>query len=210
MRLRRTLSGVGAAWSGIAATALCLLAAGCGGDDEQPRERAGLPPSPLQRPEEVGRSGTEGARACELVPYSAVRRALSRAGAVPPRIIRGASNDSLDLSICDWHGGPIDDVRVSIDSAPRAQLRFFNMLSEQLEYHNANPAQRPRQLRGVGQDSAYGGAGAWWTTGRKQLVAYARQRVLRVRVVVRGLDDAGRRRAAAALARLTFRRLGRA
>ena len=123
-------------------------------------------------------------------------RALARTRA---RELRGDANDSLDLSICDWRGGAVEDVRVSIDSAPRAQLRFFNMLAEQLEYHNANPAQRPRQLRGIGQDSAYGGAGAWWTTGRKQLVAYSRQRVLRVRVVVAGLDDAGRRAAAATL-----------
>ncbi len=116
------------------------------------------------------------ARVCELIPFAAVRRALVRAGASAPREAPSVANDSLDLSICDWHGGSIEDVRVSIDSASRAQLRFFNMLAEQLEYHNANPAQRPRQLRGVGQDSAYGGAGAWWTTGRKQLVAYSRQR----------------------------------
>jgi hypothetical protein len=187
-----------------------VLLLGCGGDEPESKERAGLPPSPLQRPEEVGQSGTERARACELLGYPAVRRVLDAAGATAPRRIDDVANDSLDLSICDWHGGAVDDVRISIDSAPRAQLRFYNMLAEQLEYHNANPTQRPRQLRGVGQDSAYGGAGAWWTSGRKQLVAYSRQRVLRVRVVVAGLDDTARRRVAAELARLTFRRLGRA
>jgi hypothetical protein len=180
----------------------------CGGDDAVPsHERAERPPSALKAP---GRSGTEHRRACALLPYSAVRRTLAAAGADPPRRARAVANDSLDLSICDWRGGGMRDVRVSIDSAPRTQLRFYNLLAEQLEYHNANPAQRPRQLRGVGQDSAYGGAGAWWTPGRKQLIAYARQRLLRVRVVVHGLDDAARRQAAAALARLTFRRLGRA
>ncbi len=201
----------GAPRSGAAQRRACgaaLLAAlalgGCGGDDPGPaRERADRPASPLKAP---GRSGTERRRACELLPYPVVRRAV---GAAAPRRARAVANDSLDLSICDWRGEGMRDVRVSIDSAPRAQLRFFNLLAEQLEYHNANPAQRPRQLRGVGQDSAYGGAGAWWTPGRKQLIAYARERLLRVRVVVRGLDDAGRRRAAAALARLTFRRLGR-
>jgi hypothetical protein len=98
---------------------------------------------------------------------------------------------------------------VIVDSAPKAQLRYFNQLAEQLEYHNADAAngQRPVQIRGVGQDSAYGGAGSWWTPTRKQLVAYAHQRIVRVRVVVRGLDDAGRRRVATRLGRLAFARL---
>jgi hypothetical protein len=41
----------------------------------------------------------------------------------------------------------------------------------------------------------------------KQLVAYAKKRIVRVRVVDEGIDDRARRRAAAQVARLTIRRL---
>ena len=40
---------------------------------------------------------------------------------------------------------------------------------------------RPYQLKHVGDDEAYGGAGAWWTRSKGQLVAYADKRILRVR-----------------------------
>lgn len=186
--------------------------AGCGGGGNEataPTERAGLPPSPLQRPEEAGRSGTERRRACALVGWPAVRRAVVEAGAAAPRSAAARDIHSLDLSVCDWSGGGVRNVRLIVDSAPKAQLRYYNQLAEQLEYHNRDAAigQRPVQIRGVGEDSAYGGAGAWWTPTRKQLVAYARQRIVRVRVIVRGLDDAGRRRVATRLGRLAFTRL---
>jgi hypothetical protein len=123
--------------------------------------------------------------------------------------VKARATESLDLSACDWQGGRVGDVRLIVDSAPSAQLRFFNQLSEQLEYHNRDAAggQRPVQIRGVGEDSAYGGAGAWWTPARKQLVAYARRRIVRVRVVVEGLGGAARRRAAERVARIAFARL---
>jgi hypothetical protein len=59
----------------------------------------------------------------------------------------------------------------------------------------------------VGQDSAYGGAGAWWTRTKGQLVAYSKNRILRIRIVGPGFDDAEKRRAASRLGRLGFRRL---
>jgi hypothetical protein len=193
-------------------TGAILACAGCGGggdDTTAPTERAGLPPSPLQRPEEAGRSGSERRRACELVRWPAVRRAVVGAGAAAPRSATARDTHSLDLSVCDWSAGGVGNVRLIVDSAPKAQLRYYNQLAEQLEYHNrdASTGQRPVQIRGVGEDSAYGGAGAWWTPTRKQLVGYARQRIVRVRVVVRGLGDAGRRRVATRLARLAFARL---
>jgi hypothetical protein len=86
-----------------------------------------------------------------------------------------------------------------VDSAPRAQLRYYNQLAEQLQFHNPDPNRRPYQLEHVGDDAAYGGAGAWWTRTKSQLVAYADERILRVR--------APSRRAAVRVARLAFRRL---
>jgi hypothetical protein len=92
------------------------------------------------------------------------------------------------------------------DSAPRAQLRFFNRLAEQQQFFNPDPERRPYQVKGVGQDSAYGGAGAWWTRSKSQLVAYSKKRILRIRIVGR-FGDAAKRRAASRLGRLGVRRL---
>jgi hypothetical protein len=102
------------------------------------------------------------------------------------------------LSICVWRGGG-PPVELIVDSAPRAQLRYYNQFSEQLQFHNQDPRRRPYQVKDVGDDSAYGGAGAWWTKTKSQLVAYARERILRIR--------APSRRAAVHIARLALRRL---
>ncbi|HEX6652114.1 MAG TPA: hypothetical protein VF072_05175, partial [Thermoleophilaceae bacterium] len=50
-----------------------------------------------------------------------------------------------------------------------------------------------------GEDSAYGGAGAWWTRGRNQLVVYDHNKILKVRVNVRGWSDARARATAIVL-----------
>jgi hypothetical protein len=128
----------------------------------------------------------------------AVRRPGTRLEATP--------SNSLDLSVCQWHA-PGLRVQMIADSAPRAQLRYFNQLAEQQQFFNADPTRRPYQVEGVGDDSAYGGAGAWWTRTKAQLVAYSKNRILRIRVVGRGFNDAEKRRAAARLGRLGFARL---
>jgi hypothetical protein len=112
--------------------------------------------------------------------------------------LHASANNSTDLSICDWRAGRVR-VELVLDTAPRAQLRFYNQLSEQLEYYNQDPRRRPYQLKHVGDDSAYGGAGAWWSRYKGQLVAYADNRILRIR--------APRKPDAARVARLAFRRL---
>jgi hypothetical protein len=173
---------------------------GCGGGDSAPADRTErFEPTPLREP---GESGTLKQTVCERVPARAVARSLHR----PQARLEATPNDSLDLSVCDWRG-PGLRVQMMADSAPRAQLRYFNQLSEQLQFYNSDPTRRPYQIKGVGQDSAYGGAGAWWTRTKSQLVAYSKNRILRVRVVGRGLGDAAKRRAAARLGRLGFRRL---
>lgn len=192
----------------LSRTVVCcalLGLAGCGGDEDESRDSTDNVRSPLLSGERAGRSGTLEQTACSLVRSADVQEAL---GLRERYRLKTRRNDSLDLSSCDWSGGPVELVRLSIDAAPSPELRFSNLLAEQLEYHNAEPARKPRQIRGVGRDSAYGGAGAWWTRGRSQLIAFKRKRILRIRVNARGLDDAGRRRAAVRIGRLTFRGLG--
>ena len=167
------------------------MLAGCGSgsggaDRTQPFEQ-----TPIKQPAE---SGQDTHRACSLLSPGEVARLLRR----PGLRLEASANNSTDLSICDWRGGGVR-AELVLDTAPRAQLRFYNQLSEQLEYYNQDPLRRPYQLKHVGDDAAYGGAGAWWTRSKGQLIAYADNRILRVR--------APSRRDAVRVARLAFRRL---
>jgi hypothetical protein len=186
---------------------LAIGVVGCGGDDDSassdsPYKLRTTPfrTSELKQPAD---SGTVDVRACKILPPSVVARSLPVEGVA----LRASPNNSLDLSICDWHGGPVSDVKLTVDTAPRAQLRYYNLLAEQHEYYNADPARKARQIKGVGEDSAYGGAGAWWTRARNQLVAYDRDKIIKVRVNVRGFSDAAARAAAVRLAKRAVRRL---
>ena len=177
---------------------------GCGGDDDTgpPTRTTAFKRSELTRPAE---SGTLDAKACRVLPARFVARAVGTAG----RSLDARPNDSLDLSICEWHGGPVRTVKLLVDSAPRAQLRYYNLLSEQHEFHNADPARKARQIKGVGEDSAYGGAGAWWTRATRQLVAYDHDRMVKLRMNVRGFGDHEARAAAVKLAKRAVRELRR-
>jgi hypothetical protein len=168
----------------LSLTFVCCLAlsAGCG-DDEQaaPADRTErFQTTPLKAPADSGR---EKRSACTLL---------------HPRGMRAKANDSTDLSICDWRGRG-RRLQLVLDTAPRAQLRYYNQLAEQLQFYNADPQRRPYQVKHVGDDDAYGGAGAWWTRTKGQLVAYSDERILRLR--------APQRRTAVRMARLAFRRL---
>jgi hypothetical protein len=174
--------------------------AGCGGDDSDQTRTSAFKRSELTRPAE---SGTLDAKACRVVPARVVARAVGAAG----RSLEARPNDSLDLTICEWHGGPVRTVKLLVDSAPRAQLRYYNLLSEQHEFHNSDPARKARQIKGVGEDSAYGGAGAWWTRATRQLVAYDHDMIVKVRVNVRGFGDREARAAAVKLAKRAVREL---
>jgi hypothetical protein len=170
----------------------CLLAAGCGDSGSGPGDRTEpFKQTPIKQPAE---SGKDAHRACSLLSSADVARLLRR----PGLDLATSANDSTDLSICDWRGGRVR-VELVLDTAPRAQLRFYNQLSEQLEYYNQDRLRRPYQLKHVGDDSAYGGAGAWWTRSKGQLIAYADNRILRVRAPSK--QDAVR------VARGAFRRL---
>jgi hypothetical protein len=150
-----------------------------------------------------GESGTLDARACELLSPRFVASVVG-AGRTP---LEAKPNNSLDLTICDWRGGPVRSVKLLVDSAPRAQLRYYNLLAEQHEFHNSDPARKARQIKGVGEDSAYGGAGAWWTRATRQLVAYDHDKIVKVRVNVSGFGDADARAAAVAVAKRAVRKL---
>ena len=170
-----------------------LLIAGCGGDDDNGsgsdyKLRTTAFRSNAVR--EPGESGTQNVHACKVLRLD----------------LKASPNDSLDLSICEWDARG-KHVRLMVDTAPKAQLRYYNLLSEQHEYYNADPELKARQIKGVGEDSAYGGAGAWWTRGRNQLVVYDHNRILKVRVNVKGWSDARARAKAVRLGKRAVRKL---
>jgi hypothetical protein len=178
---------------------------GCGDDDDaadSPYETrtTAFKPTELREP---GESGTFDARACDVLSPRFITGALQ----IGETALEAKPNNSLDLTICDWQGGRVQDVKLMVDSAPRAQLRYYNLLAEQHEYYNADPARKARQIKGVGEDSAYGGAGAWWTRSRRQLVAYDQDKIIKVRVNVRGFDDHAARAAAVRIAKRAVRRV---
>jgi hypothetical protein len=111
-----------------------VLAAGCGDDDPaEPADRT--QPFKATELKDAGKSGTLKQSACHLLRFPEVARAAGRSGLrLAPR-----ANDSTDLSICDWRGGGLR-VRLVIDAAPSAQLRFYNQLAEQLQFHNPVPS----------------------------------------------------------------------
>jgi hypothetical protein len=179
-----------------------LALAGCGGDDEQ-ADGTRTTPFKVGALKKPGESGVFRVRACKLIPPARVASSLG----VPGTRLVSRPNYSLDLSICEWHGGRVGNVRLLVDTAPRAQLRYYNLLAEQHEYHNADPALKARQIKGVGEDSAYGGAGAWWTRARSQLVAYDHDKLVKVRVNIGGFGDGAARAGAVGLAKLAVRKL---
>ena len=170
-----------------------MVVAGCGGSGSSgPGDRTeAFRQTPLKKPEDSGR---ETRRACSLLAPSEIAHLLRR----QELSFTASANNSTDLSICDWRAGAVR-AELVVDTAPRAQLRFYNQLSEQLEYYNQDRLRRPYQLKHVGDDTAYGGAGAWWTRSKKQLIAYADNRILRIRT-----PD---QRSAVRVARVAFRRL---
>jgi hypothetical protein len=179
------------------------LFAGCGGDDDS--ADSGSPyklrttPFRSNAVREPGESGTAKVRACKVLSADVVARTIGSSGSLAT-----TPNNSLDLSICDWDGGGAH-AKLMMDTAPKAQLRYYNLLAEQHEYYNADPERKARQIKGVGEDSAYGGAGAWWTRARNQLVAYDHDKILKVRMNVDGFNDARARAAAIRLAKRAVR-----
>jgi hypothetical protein len=182
--------------------AAVILAAGCGGDDDSSGSDYKLRTTAFESNavREPGESGTLKVNSCRTLSPAFVGRT------VEARALKSSPNNSLDLSICDWEA-PGTHVKLFVDTAPKAQLRYYNLLAEQHEYYNADPELKARQIKGVGEDSAYGGAGAWWTRGRNQLVAYDHNKIVKVRVNVDGWSDARARAAAIRIGKRAVREL---
>ncbi len=90
----------------------------------------------------------------------------------PAVLTRREKGDPDDLSACEWRGGPVVLVKVSVDSASQARRRFTNQQVEQQQFFAGDPELKPRLVKGVGED-ALAAPGAWWTRGYRTLGVYA-------------------------------------
>jgi hypothetical protein len=194
---------------GSIVVALVAALAGCGGgsDDRTSTATGGATPeaaaygASFKHDANRDAQGVEGQSVCALLPAAQVGAltGVSR--------LRGHVNDSTDLSICSYRGPRGANVRVLLDGASEATRRYYYQLTEARELHhffNDDPSFKPRDVTGVGDDRTYGGAGAYWTPARAQLVAFADERIVRVTVHVAGQADARRKRESAALAKALF------
>jgi hypothetical protein len=144
--------------------------------------------------------GVEGDSVCRLISAGDVEQVVDVGG------LKARPTDSLDLSTCRYSKGAVN-VRVILDGAADATRRYFNQQAEAYQKFNTVPSLKPHNVRHVGDDSTYGNAGAYWTVGRAQLVAFKSDRIARVTVYVPGQSDARRKDEAADLAKLLFDRM---
>jgi hypothetical protein len=144
--------------------------------------------------------GVEGDSVCRLIPAADVEKVVDVSG------LQAHTTDSLDLSTCRYNKGEAN-VRVILDGAADATRRYFNQQAEAYQKFNTVPSLKPHNVRHVGDDTTYGNAGAYWTIGRAQLVAFKSDRIARVTVYVPVQSDKRRKGEASGLAKMLFDRM---
>jgi hypothetical protein len=169
---------------------LVVVLAGCGGASTTPTATS------MDRLH-ANAVGNQGLKVCALVPVGEVERTVHVTG------LRAEPNESLDLSQCRYATDDVN-VRIVLDSAAQAELRYFDQQAEGVQKFVRDPSLRPRDVPGVGDDSTPGSAGAYWTPARNELVAIADQRIARITVHVPGRGQQALKEQAAALGRQLF------
>lgn len=95
-------------------------------------------------------------------------------------------------------------VSVYLDGSTAARQRYFNRMTEQVQFYGTEPAKRPHAIAGVGDRGAYDQS-ASWIPAFSTLYAVRGNRWLTVSYSVPGVARAVRRAPAAELARQAFR-----
>ena len=129
-----------------------------------------------------------------------LRRAVERVEGVQ---VRGESEPSPPSSRCVMVG-PGLRVSVFLDASTEARQRYYNRMTEQVQFYGTEPARRPQAVAGVGDRGAYGHT-ASWIPGLSALYAVRGNRWLTVSYVAAGAPNRARKAKAAALARRAFR-----
>lgn len=148
-----------------------------------------------QRPEQQPTDAHLGAADCRSLAKALearLRRPVERAGVPTP------PNSRCRLT------APGVSVSVFLDSAYEARQRYFNRMTEQVQFNTQSPAREPHQVPGVGDPAPYN-EDASWIPAYSTLYAVRGNRFLTVAYSVSGEPRHRRLAGAAALARLGFR-----
>lgn len=116
---------------------------------------------------------------------------------------RAASEPSPPASHCLISGRGLQ-VSVYLDASTAARQRYFNRMTEQVQFYGTEPAKRPNAVAGVGDPGAYEQS-ASWIPAFSTLYAVRGNRWLTVSYAAAGVPKAAREQRAAALARRAFR-----
>jgi hypothetical protein len=98
-----------------------------------------------------------------------------------------------------------DGLRVSVylDASTAARQRYFNRMTEQVQFYGTEPAKRPHAIAGVGDRGAHNQS-ASWIPALSALYAVRGNRWLTVSYAAPGVSRAAREDRAAELARQAF------
>lgn len=140
--------------------------------------------------------------ACERAPAAKVAAALARAG-IAARALRSDGDESVGLSACHYRADRVA-IALSVDTAPKARLRYFHRVTEQDEFGARDPRTKVNLIRGIADDTALGGAGAYWVQGRSQLVALQGDRIVIVTLDARGAAPDAAKRASIGVAQVVL------
>jgi hypothetical protein len=143
----------------------------------------------------------EQSSACDLLTREIVEQQVGRAGDAA-RLERERS-ESLDQSVCRY-SAPGVNVGLNVDSAPEARRRYFNRVTEALQFSPNTPRRRPRPVQGLGDDDALGPAGAYWIPAYGQLFVLRGPRQFVYQFAMRAAGPARERAAAVRLAAATL------
>lgn len=129
-----------------------------------------------------------------------LRRTVESSG---DRRVHAGSEPSPPSSHCLISGRGLH-VSVYLDASTAARQRYFNRMTEQVQFYGTDPAKHPHPVAGVGDPGAYQQS-ASWIPALSALYAVRGNRWLTVSYAVTGMPNAVREQRAATLARRAFK-----
>jgi hypothetical protein len=117
--------------------------------------------------------------------------------------VHAESEPSPPSSHCLLSGRGLN-VSVYLDASTAARQRYFNRMTEQVQFYGTDPAKHPHAVGGVGDPGAYEHS-ASWIPALSALYAVRGNRWLTVSYAAAGVPRAVREQRAAGLARRAFR-----
>jgi hypothetical protein len=157
-------------------------------------------------------SGSETRTACSLLTLARVTDEVAKITGKRPKLKRKGTV-SLDLSFCEFRADGIY-MKLTLDTAPQTVIRYYYQITEAAQLPNLGMSSGgPRKLRmqqfpNIGDDSTYGGVGAFWEPSRNDLEAYKNKRIVGVVANLDGVGLDARQELAGELAKAMFEKLG--